>query len=161
MNTKFVQIEIGDHDSLMKACDLLHDARCDLSALKQDQGIGSWKASFEREFLEDPDLIHSARRLFIFTKYTFPLISSRLTLQDVAFYEIEDRSKIGTYIFDECRLNGDVYEFRFCEDMRMIFRFHDEPHGELRDMDLLPKKGTFFTFRNPFQTKTCAPRGVR
>jgi len=151
MNSKFVQLEIRDHDSLMKACDLLHDARCDVSTIALDRSAGSWTALFRREFFEDPELMQAEPRLFILTKHTFPLVSSQLTLHDFTSYEIEDRSHIGTYMFNECRLIGDTYHLWFCEDMRIILRFRDKPHGELRDLNLLGEKGSFFTFRNLFK----------
>jgi hypothetical protein len=154
MNSGFVHIEIRDHDSFMEACDLLHDAGFDLSALEVDTNIGSWKASFEREFFEEPSLMRSESRLIVFTKRTFPLISSQLTLQDVASYEIKDQSGIGRYSFNVCHFNGSAYELWFCENMRMIVRFKDKPHGELRDLNLLAKEGSFFALRNPFTKKT-------
>jgi hypothetical protein len=155
MNEYFVHIEIMGHDSLMKACDLLHDARCDISILEVDRNIGSLRAFFEREFFEDLSLLHSEPRLFIFTKHTFPFISSQLTLQDVVSYEIEDESQIGTYTFNECRLNDDAYELYFCEKLKIILRFKDKPRGELCDLNLSAKKGSFYTIKNPFRKKTC------
>ncbi len=151
MTDKLVKIEIRDHESLMEACDLLHDAQCDVSGLEVDQTAGCWEAPFEREFFEDPNLIQSRRSLLLFTRYTFPLVSSHLTLRNVATYEIRDRSRIGTYTFDECCLRGDTYELLFCEDMEMVLRFRDKPCGELRDLSLLSRKGSLFGFRTPFR----------
>jgi hypothetical protein len=150
MNDKLVQIEIGDHESLMKACDLLHDARFDLAGLEMDQEAGSWNASFEREYFEDAGLLLSRRRLLVFTKYTFPFVMSRLVLREVASCGIEDKSRIGTYTFNECRLKDKAYELVFCEDMKMTIQFKDRPCGELRDLSLLSKKGAFLALGSPF-----------
>jgi hypothetical protein len=151
MNSKFVQLEIRDDDSLMKACDLLHDARCDVSSAALDRNVGRWTALFQRECFEDPDLMQAEPRLFIFTKHAFPFVLSELSLCDVASCEIQDRAHIGTYMFNECRLNGRTYELFFCEDMKIILKFQDKPRGQLCDLNLLEEKGSFFTLRNPFK----------
>jgi hypothetical protein len=150
MNDKLIQIEITDHESLMNACDLLHDARFDLAGLEMDREAGSWNASFEREYFEDASLLQSRRRLLLFTKYTFPLVMSKLVLREVASCGIEDKSRIGTYTFNECRLKDKAYELVFCEDMKMTIRFKDRPYGELRDLSLLSKKGSFLALGSPF-----------
>jgi len=54
MNDNLVTINISDDKSLLEACDILHDARCDLSTLQVDETNGAWKARFERLFFEDP-----------------------------------------------------------------------------------------------------------
>jgi hypothetical protein len=54
MHMGLVKIDIIDNDSLLKACDILHDGYCDLSNVLYDEKNGCWKAIFEREFLEEP-----------------------------------------------------------------------------------------------------------
>ena len=75
MTQQFVKISIMDQSSLMKVCDLLHDARCNLSNVEVDLNLGEWKALFEREFFDDPELIKNEPRFFFLSKQTFPLIS--------------------------------------------------------------------------------------
>lgn len=151
MNNGFVQIEISDHGSLMKACDLLHDAQCDISSITFNADLGSWKATFKREFFEDPTLMQHEPRLFIFTKHTFPLITSQLSLDGVTACKIEDKADIGTYMFNECRLNDQAYVLWFCEDMKITLTFAGTPRGQLRDLNRLEEKVSYFTFRNPFR----------
>ncbi len=151
MDNKFVQLEITDQDSLIKACDLLHDARCDSSTVEMDLTKGFWTISFEREFFENPNLMQTKLCFFILTKHFFPLITSKLTFYNVLSYQIEDKSHIGKYMFNKCQIKDDIYELSFCEDMRMLLKFKNKPSGELRDLHLLQKKGSFFTFRNPFK----------
>ncbi len=150
MSGKFVRLDIKDRASLMEACELLHDARCCLSTVEFDRNVGSWKASFDREFLEDPDLIESQPRLLIFAKRTYPFVSSEFVLKGLASYDLADNADIGTYTFNVCRIIGSSYEFWFNEGMKMILRFKDKPRGELRDLKVLPTKGSCYVFRNPF-----------
>lgn len=151
MTDKLIHIEITDHDSLMEGCGVLHDAFCDLATVEFDQARGIWRAKFEREFWEDPALMHSAPKLFVFTRTSFPIAMCEFTLREVASYEVRDRSRIGRYYFNECVLTKHGYELRFCEDMDMIFKFRDQARGELRDIKLLEKTGSFLSWRNPLR----------
>lgn len=153
MNDNLVRIEIRDNDSLLEACDILHDARFDLSTLHVDEEGGVWNGRFEREFFEDPGLMNYQPKLFIFDKATFPLADSELTLNGIKSYSIEDKSRIGIYHFNECEITGEVVTLLFCEDMKMILTFQDKPQGRLVDHKLLDKMGSFYLFRNPFRRK--------
>ena len=153
MNDHLVRIEIRDNDSLLEACDILHDARFNLSTLHVDEEIGVWNGRFEREFFEDPGLMNYQTKLFIFEKATFPLADSELTLNGIKSYIIEDRSRIGIYHFNECEIAGEAVTLLFSEDMKMILTFQDKRQGRLVDHKLLDKTGSFYLFRNPFRKK--------
>ena len=151
MNKNLVRIDIRDNESLLEACDILHDARCDISTLQVDENAGTWKARFEREFFEDPALMKYEPKLFVFNKATFLLADSELTLTGVKSYKIEDKSKIGIYTFSEVKIADGLATFFFCEAMEMVLTFQDTPQGSLVDHKLLDKEGSFHFFRNPFQ----------
>ena len=167
MSQKLVTIEISDQASLLQACDILHDARFDFSQAKFDGQSGTWRAVFIREFFEDPSLMQE-HRTFIFARFTFPMAECVLELSEVSGYEVQDRSKIGIFTFNECRPDGDSYRFDFCENMDISFRFHNKPNGRLSDMRLLEEQGSMWAFRNPFRRKanqslqlTARPRRTR
>ncbi len=151
MNSNFVKIEISDDKSLLHACDLLHDASCDISNYKFEEKTGLWQAVFEREFLEDPDLLTSKPKFIIFAKHLSPLAESILILKRVKSCNIIDKSHIGTYMFNECQVQAEEYRFLFCEDMEMIITFEDKPQGMLIDKKLLNKTISMYSLRNPFR----------
>ena len=154
MNVNLVTIEINDNDSLLEACDILHDSRCDLSTLEVDKEKGIWKATFEREFFEDPNVITHERKLFVFTKTTFPLAETELTLIGVKSYEIEDKAKIKLFMFNECQIEKNVATLYFCEDMKMTIEFENKPRGNLVGMKLLDKtRSMYCTGRTGFMEK--------
>ena len=144
MNANLVTIDITDKASLLEACDILHDARCDLSTLHVDLDNGVWKATFEREFFEDPSVMTHKRKLFVFTKTTFPLAETELTLSGVKSYEIKDKARIAIFTFNECQIEKNVASLYFCEDMKMTIEFNDRPQGKLVDHKLLDKTGSMF-----------------
>jgi len=80
MNSNLVIIDITDAASLLDACDILHDSRCDLSTLHVDLDEGMWRVRFERAFTEDPDTMTHERKLLFFVKSTFPMAETELTL---------------------------------------------------------------------------------
>jgi len=154
MNNNLVTIEITDDASLLEACDILHDARCDLSTLHVDLENGVWNAIFEREFFEDPGVMTHERKLLVFTKTTFPLAETELTLSGVKSYQIEDRAKIEIFMFNECQIEGNVATLYFCEDMKMTIEFENKPQGKLVDLRLLDKTGNMYcTGRTGFKEK--------
>lgn len=148
-----VDIKITNEKSLLNACDLLHDARCDLSSVNFDQAKGTWRATFTREFFEDPNLMQAKKVLFIFTRHTFPLAESVLELVGVTSQKIEDRSQIGTFMFNECQLVKGAYHLVFCEDMEITLVFRQQPAGRLRDLRLLDRMGTYLSFGNRFRRR--------
>ncbi|MFH1905420.1 MAG: hypothetical protein ABIK53_07870 [bacterium] len=97
MNNNLVKINIVDDESLLKACDILHDGYCDLSKIKYNEANGTWKAVFKREFFEDIKLMNFEPKLLFFNKVTFPMVKSELTLEGIKTYKIEDRSNIQIY----------------------------------------------------------------
>ena len=151
MTHKLVRIQIHDDASLLEACDLLHDARCDLSTYKFDEENGIWQATFEREFFEDSNLVKSEPRFIILKKHTFPLAESVLTIKGVKNCEIRDKSNIGIYTFNECEIKDNIYMFLFCEDMEMLLTFISKPEGSLIDKRLLDTKSSIYSFRNLFR----------
>ena len=154
MNVNLVTIDITDDASLLEACDILHDARCDLSTLHVDRDNGVWKATFEREFFEDPSVMTHERKLFVFTKTTFPLAETELTLGGIKSYEIEDKARIEIFTFNECRIEKNVATLYFCEDMKMTIEFNERPQGKLVDLSLLDKTGSMYcTGRTGFKEK--------
>ena len=163
MNSHLVTIDITDTASLLDACDILHDARCDLSTLHVDLDEGVWRARFEREFTEDPDAMVHERRLLFFVKSTFPMAETELTLTGVKGYRIEDNAGIEIFMFDECQIESNVATLLFCEDMKMILEFDDNPRGRLVDLRLLGKTGSMWTTGVKEYKERCQqpPRHVR
>ena len=153
MSNNFITINISDDKSLLEACDILHDARCDLSSLHVDEEKGLWKAIFEREFFEDPDIMTHERKLFIFTKTKFPIVKSELSLTGIKSYDIEDKSQIGIFTFNECQIKDNVATLFFCENMKMIIEFNNKPQGKITDITLLNKKGSMYTMGKWFKEK--------
>ena len=151
MEHNLAKIEISDDKSLHEACDLLHDARCDLSTLDVDKEQGTWLAKFQREFFEDPALMTHKRRFFFFTKSSFPLAETELRLEGIIGYEILDKSHIGVYVFNECQKSNNLCRLLFCEDMEMIITFENKPRGSLTDLRLLDEQGSYYSLRNPFK----------
>ncbi len=129
----------------------MHDARFEVSLISFNNNVGLWKGRFEREFLEDKELITNESKLIIFNKVTVPLIDSELTLKGIKNYKINDKSKINRYTFNECKIVNNIVVFKFCEDMDITLIFEDEPRGRLIDFGLLNTKSTFYHFRNPFK----------
>ena len=151
MNNNLLNINVVDDESLLKACDILHDAYCDLSTVQYDEISGSINIIFEREFLEDQKLLKFEPKLLFLHKVNFPMAKSRLALQGIKTYKIEDRSNIQIYSFNECQLKNNVYKFFFNEGMEIIITFEDKPKGSLVDQELLDKRGSFYKWRNPFK----------
>lgn len=110
---------------------------------------GTWSGVFIREFFEDASLI-SERRGTIFTTLTYPMAESILELRGITGWDIVDRSRIGTYTFNECQAGRGEYRFLFCEDMEIIVTLREKPSGRLRDVRLLDERGSFFALQNPF-----------
>ena len=155
MNSNLVTIEINDDESLLEACDLLHDAQFDISTLQVDIDTRVWKARFKREFFEDPDAMIHKRKLLFFIKSTFPMAETELTLTGLRSYRIEDNANIGTFMFNECQVNGHVTTMHFCEDMKMILEFEGTPQGKLVDLRLLDKTGSMWTIGVKEYRKRC------
>ncbi len=145
MNKKLITIDIIDDASLHYACDILHDSRCDLSTLHIDLEDNVWRARFEREFLEDPDVMTHERKLLFFIKSTFPMAETKLTLTGLKSYQIENNAGIEIFTFNECQIENNIVTLIFCEDMKMILEFEDTPRGKLVDLSLLNKTGSMWT----------------
>ena len=150
MKDNLLNIEIFDDESLLKACDVLHDGYCDLSEIEYDHNSGTWKAMFEREYFEDPNMMLFEPKLFFFHKVCFPMAKSELSLEGIKTYNIEDKSKIQIYSFSECQVKNNAYIFFFNEGMEITIKFENKPKGNLVDQELLDKKGSFYKWRNPF-----------
>jgi hypothetical protein len=151
-NPNLVTIEISDESSLLKACDILHDARLDLGEAKPNVETGIWKGIFIREFLEDASLMFE-RPGILFATVTFPMAESVLELAGVTGWDVRDRSHIGRYTFSECQPAGGKYRLLFCEDMEILLTFREKPSGRLRDIRLLDERGSFSAIRNPFRRR--------
>ena len=145
---KLVQVDIADEASFLKACDYLHDASFDLSAVHLDRKAGEWKGIFHREFHEDRELIKrtSRRVLLFFRRYEIPLVESELLLSGVRGVEVADRSKIGRYTFNEARRHGQAWRMVFCEDMEILVSFGGGPRGVLRDTRFLDEHRSGIVF---------------
>ena len=152
MSPKLVTIEIIDEASLLEACDILHDARFDLEKAKPDLQSESWSGVFIREFFEDASLM-SERPGIIFTKMTFPMAECSFKLTGIVGCDLQDRSRIGRYTFNECQPLRGSYRFLFSEDMEIVFRFREKPCGRLQDIRLFDERGSYFALRNPFRRK--------
>ncbi len=150
MNKNLVKIEINDFESLLKACDLLHDARCELSLLQFNETEGILKARFEREFFEDKELIKTKSILFGFAKTTYPVAGSELILKGIKSFKTDDKSQVGKYTFNECKVTGNTITLSFCEDMNIILSFIDRPNGSLTDHKLLEKEVSYYHLYNLF-----------
>ena len=153
MNNNLVRIDIIDNESLLKACDILHDAYCDLSTVEYDENNGIWKAIFEREYFENSKTMQTEQKFLFLTKVTFPLAQSELSLGGIKTYKIENRSNIRIYSFNECQVKKNIYKFLFNEDMEITITFEDKPKGSLVDQELLDKKGSYYRWSNPFKRK--------
>jgi len=145
MNDNLIAIDIVDEQTLLKACDLLHDAKFDKSDMQIDRDAGVLTAIFEREFFEDPDLMQHERKWWFFIKTTFPIAKTQLTLRDISSIKEEDKSKIGKYMFNECKMKNNIATLWFCEDMKIIVEFNDKPRGKFADIELLDKTGNMLT----------------
>jgi hypothetical protein len=152
MNNNLVKIDIVNNESFLEACDILHDGYCDLTTVKYDKINGTCKAVFEREFLEDSELMTFEPKLLLFYKVSFPMAKSELSLEGIATFKIEDKDNIQNYSFNECHIKDKTCTFFFNEGMRIILVFKSMPRGSLRDLELLNEKGSFYKFRNPFKT---------
>jgi hypothetical protein len=153
MNNNLVKIIIVDNESLLRACDILHDAYCDLSRVEYDENNGTWKGIFEREYFEDSKLMELEPRFLFFHKVNFPMAKSELSLQGIKTYKIVGKSNIQIYSFNECEIKKNIYRFVFNESMEMTFTFKEAPKGNLIDQELLPKKGSIYKWRNPFKNR--------
>ena len=147
MNNNLVLIKISDDKTLMKACDLLHDAKFDLTQMEYDHEGRKWTGVFKREFFEDPTLIETNRKFIIFSRHTFPMVETVLTLDEVANITVSDKAKIEVFTFNECQHQSTKYRLIFCEDMEIVIEFVSQPKGHFRDIKLLDEKGSMLTFR--------------
>jgi hypothetical protein len=150
MNEKFILINIENNETLLGACDVLHDAYLDISKIQYKENEGTWEAPFEREFLEDPLKIKYQRKYLIFNKVSFPVVHSVLSLRNIKTYKLEDKSRLQKYTFNECQIKNDIYRFDFCEDMIIYFTFNIKPMGNLKDQYFLEEKKSFLTIGKPF-----------
>lgn len=154
MTEKLININIHDDESLLKACDLLHDAHMDISDIKYNEAAGTLEASFECEYFEDPSKIENEKKYRIFNKTSFPMVHSVLFLEGIETYRIENKSKIENFSFNECRIKEDKYKFVFCENMVITITFKKEPSGYLKDLRYSDKKGSILTFGKPHRIGT-------
>jgi hypothetical protein len=150
MNTNLLHIDIVDDESLLRACDVLHDAYCDISSLQYDEKAGSVRVLFEREYFEDSQLLKYEPRLLMW-KVSFPMAKSELSLEGIKTFIIEDKSKIQIYSFNECQVKNNVFKLFFNENMEIAITFEDKPKGLLLDKDILDKMGSFYQWRNPLK----------
>jgi len=152
MNANLVTIDICDEMSLLKACDILHDARFDPSNAKFDVPTATWRAAFIREFFEDPSLM-SERSGIIFTTFTYPMAESVLELRGITDLKTSERSNIGVYNFNECQVSRGKCRLLFCESMEIVVTFGEKPSGSLRDIRLLDEHRSYCVWRNPFRRR--------
>ena len=149
MNNK-LDINITDDKSLINACDYLHDASFDLDMIEYDKKNGICKLKFEREYFENESLRTYKPKLLFFQKVFYPLISSEMILESIKSLNIHDTAKIGIFTFNECQVKQSKYQLQFCENMEISLEFKDKPIGSLKDLELLNKKGSFWSLKNPF-----------
>jgi len=102
---------------------------------------------FEREFLEAPSLIQHRPVFLLFEKISYPLAETTLTLSGVKSVDVVDQSHIGTYTFNECSAQDNIYTFKFCEAMHISIALDSQPNGSLVDQQLLDKHSQIFTLR--------------
>ena len=145
MENNLVTIDITDNESLLDACDILHDAYCDLSTLHQDITNGVWKVRFEREFTENPNVMTHERKFIFFIKSTFPITDPELTLTGVKNCRIENKVLTDKLTFNECQIKTGVATLLFCEGIKIIVEFEESPQGKLVDLGLLEKTRTMWT----------------
>jgi hypothetical protein len=159
MNANLIIIDICDETSLLKACDILHDASFDPMNAKFDVQTATWTAVFHRDFFEDVGLV-SERSGILFTTFTYPMAESVLELRGITACDILDRSRIGTYTFNECQVSRGRYRFLFCESMEVVVTFREKPSGSLRDIRLLDENGSYTALRNPFRRRLKKAHGI-
>lgn len=136
--------EICDEASLLRVCDVLHDASFNLELACFDAATGAWRGPFIRPFLENRDLI-SERRGLLWTKVTFPLVACSLELDGITHFEVVDGSRIGTFTFIDGTAKAGEYRLRFAKDMEIRMGFLSTPHGRLKDIEILEgQTGSFF-----------------
>jgi hypothetical protein len=153
-NNKLIYMEINNEESLLNACDLLHDAYFDLSTMTYNNRERKWLGKFKREFFENPDLIQSRRKFLFFTEHTFPMADTFLSLEQVAKIRINDRARIEIFTFNECRRENGKYVLYFNEAMEMEIKFDGTPRGYLKDTKLLDERGSFLAFGKRIQINT-------
>lgn len=124
-----MEFSISDEASLFAACDAMHDADFDLDSASFDPSSGTWSIALQR-----PDWAQSeTTRRLIFNRSSAPIVNAVLSLEGVRAFTVNDRSRIGTHNFDECRSRGEAYQFVFHTDMDFVLEFDGEPSGSLRD----------------------------
>jgi hypothetical protein len=136
--------KINNDCSFLKILDLLHDARLHIETIKYDKNTKKWEALFQRENF-DSDLTEETRFLFFFRKISTPLINTKLILRGVEKFQLTDLSNIGIYTFNKYKKTKSGYDLEFCEEMNIKIDFMGEPSGELEDISISEKKGSYFS----------------
>lgn len=155
MKRDLLTIQIDDDQSLLRACDFLHDSLMDVASIKYDQADGTWTSTFEREYLEDPQQIRCVRRFGIFYKYTFPVTHCEFTLKGIRDCRIKGNPGKGLLTFIACEIKDSTYELSFCESMVILFRFEERPIGILKDHYFLEKEKTISSLGRYFNGVPC------
>lgn len=106
-----------------------------------------WTATFEREYFEDASLINSQRKLLIFRKIVLPLIRTTLTLRGIMRINDFRPADDFDYMFNEVNYDDkrNVYKFFFCEYYSFEIGFDNLPSGDMKDMEIIDKQGSFWT----------------
>jgi hypothetical protein len=140
-----MELVITDGATLLAACDALHDDLFDLNSVVFDAGDGSWSVQILR-VVHDPASFE-VRPGLVFDRVAAPIFNAVLRLEGVASFEVNDRSRIGSYHFNECRQLDDGYLFVFHEDMEFVVKFQGSPRGLLRDIGPSGRVETWRRFR--------------
>ncbi len=147
MSVNLKTINIDNNETLLLACDYLHDSSFDISSLSHDKEHQTCSMIFKREFSADPSLIQRKPFFFFFEKVFYPLVESVLTINGVKSVEITDKARIGTYTFNKYSNQGDKFTFEFCENMQIDIILESQPHGSMVDQKFLNKYSRIHTFQ--------------
>jgi hypothetical protein len=150
-----VRIAITDAASLLDACDHLHDCNFALDSVSFDAESATWSGIFFRPAFDEPSLA-TVRHGWLRDRTTVPVFEAPLELEGVVGYDLSDRSRIGLYRFNECRVVPGGYEFAFHEEMELLISFRGAPQGLLHDARQTEATESMSSFRARTERLTSA-----
>lgn len=122
---------IRSADALDSIITLIHDKYFELDDVSFSKEQGIVTIPYRRMFHGGPGRL--VRNWLICRTYEVDVIRAMLTIRNVEGYEVDDRSRIGTYSFNTVSCDNNILEIKCCENcsLRMV-----TPKIEIESRDL-------------------------
>jgi hypothetical protein len=139
-------IVAGSEDSLDYIIGHIHDEFFELDSVNFSREEGIITIPYRRIFHDNPGRL--IRNWIIYRTYEVDVIRAILTIRNVEGYEVDDRSRIGTYSFNTLSYDKNLLKIVCCEDCDLLI-VTKKIEIESRDIEVRGKScvshGLFFS----------------